>query len=179
MFSPIKISNHSSIVSSKYIKMFILYKVNKIPFAFISDHTLWTTQPSFDIFSLANCHGKSFRVMDQHWVIATGLGFASARNFLEEEKKILINSKPEWEAWYDRAVTKSAKSTHLMLNKILYFSDTVDCRNSLSSISDEGCGKEWYVLISIYFQIMSLCYCYFWQIIFHISLCQKYVCRAL
>lgn len=136
--------------------MFILYKVNKIPFAIISDYTLWTTQPSFDSFSLANCHRKSFRVMDQHWVLATGPGFASARNFLEEEKKILINSKPEWVAWYNRAVTKSAKNCHLM--------DTVDCRNSLFSISDEGCGKKWYVLILIYFQTMALCNCYFWQI---------------
>lgn len=129
--SLIKISYPSRIVCSKYIKMFILYKGNKIPFAIISDHSSWTTQPSFDIFSLANCHGKSFRVMDQHWVIATGLGFAFGRNFLEKEKKKVINCKPEWEDWYNRAVAKSAQNTHLILYKILYLLDTVDCRNSL------------------------------------------------
>lgn len=79
--------------------------------------------------------------MHQPWVIATGLGLSSARSFLEEEKKMLINSKLEWKASYDRAVTKSAKNTHLMLIAETQF-----------SISDEGCSKKWHVLI--YFQIM-------------------------
>lgn len=58
------------------------------------------------------------------------------------EEKILMNSKTEWEARFDRAVTKSARNSHLMLYKILYLLKTVDCRNSLFSISDEGCGKK-------------------------------------
>lgn len=44
---------------------------------------------------------------------------------------MLINSKLEWKASYDRAVTKSARNTHLMLIVETQF-----------STSDEGCSKK-------------------------------------